>query len=194
MIGQQMRAGLAIVNLEARRDNDGHPILYELPGNDGGGRFEIAGINERYHPEALWRIKAADPKDREKLCAEYIEQYTLEGTGLRGISLSPGTRFYLLDTTFNRGPGGSAWIVQQALRKLGYPVQIDGQWGPKTRAALEDADDKRASRLLDTLRSMRERYEIERVGRRDNLWKGLVNRWDRALVLARRWNEEELGE
>lgn len=188
-----MRAGLAIVNLEARRDNDGHPILYELPGNDGGGRFEIAGINERYHPEALWRIKAADPKDREKLCAEYIEQYTLEGTGLRGISLSPGTRFYLLDTTFNRGPGGSAWIVQQALRKLGYPVQIDGQWGPKTRAALEDADDKRASRLLDTLRSMRERYEIERVGRRDNLWKGLVNRWDRALVLARRWNEEELG-
>lgn len=185
-----MNAGLAIVNLEARRDKDGFPILYELPANDGGGRFEIAGINERYHPEALERIKAAKPKDRERLCAEYIEDYTLKGTGLDRIDLSLGVRFYVLDTTFNRGPGGSAWVVQQALKRLGIPVIVDMEWGPKTRAALELADGRGSERLLAMLRQMRELYEREKVGMRSNLWRGLVNRWDRALVIARNMNAE----
>lgn len=185
-----MTAGLAIVNLEARRDQNGFPILYELPANDGGGRFEIAGINERYHPEALERIKAAPPKEREALCAEYIEEWSLRMTGLDRIDLSPGVRFYVLDTTFNRGPGGSAWIVQQALRRLAIHVLIDSQWGPRTRAALEAADGKGPNRLLTTLRQMRELYEREKVGVRTNLWKGLVNRWDRAMMLGREMNQE----
>jgi len=38
-----------IINFEARRDKrNGHLVVYNLPKNDGGGRYEVAGINERY--------------------------------------------------------------------------------------------------------------------------------------------------
>ncbi len=185
-----MRAGLAIVDLEARRDSKGRPVLYELPANDGGGRWEIAGINERYHPEALERIKAAKPQDRERLCAEYIEEYTLGATGLDKVQLRPGTRFAVLDATFNRGPGGSAWMVQETVKRLGHPVIKDMRWGPRTREALAAVDREKPTRILDTLRQVRELYEREKVGVRTNLWRGLVRRWDKALVLAREWNDE----
>ena len=184
-----MNAGLAIVDLEARRDSKGHVILYKLPANDGGGQWEIAGINSRYHPEALDRIRALPPSQRELAAAVYIEEYTTKGTGINRIKLREGTRFAILDATFNRGAGGSAWIVQQALKSLGYSVIVDMQWGPKTRAALEKADAEKAGKILDALHKWRERYEIEKVGKRDNLWKGLTNRWSKVLVIARKWNE-----
>lgn len=186
-----MRAGLAIVNLEARRDENGHIRLYELPANDGGGRWEMAGINSRYHPEALERLRKLDPADREEAAAQYIEDWCLKGTGLRDISLSPGVRFYVLDSTFNRGPGGSAWMAQQACKRMSIPVQVDGLWGPKTREALELADERNSAKLLSALREKRELYEREKVGVRTNLWRGLVSRWDKALVISRKWNEEE---
>ena len=184
-----MRAGLAIVDLEARRNKAGHVVLYELPGNDGGGRYEIAGINSRYHPEALGRIRGLPARDREKAAAEYIEEYTLKGTGLDKITLREGTRFAILDATFNRGAGGSAWIVQHALKALGYSVNADMQWGPKTRAALEKADAEEPGEILGALHKWRERYEIEKVGKRDNFWTGLVSRWSKVLMIAREWNE-----
>jgi lysozyme family protein len=185
-----MRAGLAIVDLEARRNAKGHVMLYELPGNDGGGRWEIAGINSRYHPQALDMIRALPPSKREAAAAQYIEEYTLKGTGLDKIKLRPGTRFAILDAAFNRGPGGAAWIVQQALKSLSYSVAIDMQWGPKTRALLESADVEKSAQLLGALHKWRERYEIEKVGKRDNFWKGLVSRWGKVLSLARAWNAE----
>ena len=42
-----------IVDYEARRDAEGHLKVYHLPSGDGGGEREVAGINDRYHPEAL---------------------------------------------------------------------------------------------------------------------------------------------
>src|SRR5262249_60092785 len=38
-----------IVVFEARRDAQGRLMVYTLPPGDGGGRYEVAGINERYH-------------------------------------------------------------------------------------------------------------------------------------------------
>jgi hypothetical protein len=37
---------------------------------------------------------------------------------------------------------------------------------------------------------MRELYEQEKVGVRTNLWRGLVNRWDRAMMIGREMNQE----
>jgi lysozyme family protein len=184
-----MNAGLAIVDLEARRNAAGNVVLYRLPANDGGGAYEIAGINSRYHPEALDRIRALKPSQREQAAAEYIEAYTLKGTGLDKIALRAGTRFAVLDATFNRGAGGSAWIVQQALRSLGHQLQVDMQWGPKTRALLEKADVEKPDKILEAMHKWRERYEIEKVGKRDNFWRGLVSRWGKVLRIAREWNE-----
>lgn len=185
-----MRAGLAIVDLEARRNDKGFLILYKLPANDGGGAYEIAGINSRYHPEALDRIRALPASQREQAAALYIEEYTTKGTGINRIKLREGTRFAVLDATFNRGAGGSAWIVQQSLKSLGYSVATDMKWGPKTRALLESADVEKTDKILDALHKWRERYEIEKVGKRDNLWKGLTNRWSKVLRISREWNAE----
>jgi len=65
-----------IVDYEARRGPDGKVIVYTLPRADGGGRFEVAGINERYHrPEAerLRRIiESGDPDRAEREAVLYI--------------------------------------------------------------------------------------------------------------------------
>ena len=186
------RIGLAIVDLEARRDANGHVKIYKLPGNDRGGSYEIAGINDKYHPEALARLKTLPPSEREQAAAEYIEKYTREMTGI-GISsaLRDGTEFFVLDSTFNRGGGGSAWIVQTALRALGHCIIRDRHWGPKTRAALEAADRDQSDHIVRRLRESRERYERNLVGYRANFWKGLVNRWDKVAAIANEWNGQE---
>jgi lysozyme family protein len=43
------------------------------------------------------------------------------------------------DTTVNHGRGGATKIVQRALVSRGCKIAIDGKWGPKTQAALEEA-------------------------------------------------------
>lgn len=184
--------GLAIVDLEARRDSNGHLSVYQLPSNDGGGSQEIAGINSKYHPEELAKLKAMAPSLREEEAAQYIESYTRRMTGLSESSnLRKGTELFVLDTTFNRGGGGSAWIVQTALRSLGFSVIRDRIWGPLTRNALVEADRKFDRQIIDRLRSARESYERNVVGYRANLWRGLVNRWDHVRDLSLKWNELE---
>jgi len=180
-----------VVNLEARRDQSGYPILYELPANDGGGRWEIAGINERYHPDALARIRAAKPSEREALCMAHIEGYYRRSTGVERGMYRAGTDFLLMDITFNRGPGGAAWIARAALQALGAEITPGASFGPLTKKLLSDFDTDRPADLLGHLRNSRERYERERVGYRANLWRGLVNRWNKSESIAAELNAEE---
>ena len=77
-----------IVDYEARRDAQGHLKVYHLPAGDGGGEREVAGINDRYHPEVLNRIE-----------------------GL----LAAGKFQEAEDAAFNRGPTGAVRILQDAL-------------------------------------------------------------------------------
>lgn len=185
---KEYSAGLKIVDLEARRNDDGTLKVYRLPKNDGGGTWEIAGINDRYHPEALADLRAMKPERREAYAAKYIEDYTLKFTKLDDVQLREGTRFFVLDSTFNRGAGGSAWIVQDALRNLGYSLSRDRKWGPKTRGELAKADQETPSSLLHELRKSRESYEREVVGYRANLWNGLENRWNKVMAIADEMN------
>ena len=50
---QRRRMAAAIVNFEARRDSKRHLMVYKLPKGDGGGRYEVAGINERYNKDTV---------------------------------------------------------------------------------------------------------------------------------------------
>ena len=36
---------------QVRRDAKGHLKIYMLPAGDDGGRYEVAGINERYNKD-----------------------------------------------------------------------------------------------------------------------------------------------
>lgn len=163
-----------IVDYEARRDARGHLKVYRLPEGDGGGEREVAGINDRYHPEVLNRIEQllAEGKytEAEDAAAEHIMRYT---DPVAMLSQVPAIQFALRDMAFNRGPTGAVRILQDA---LGLPA--DGIAGPKTREALRITEGD-PEQLLRDLRSARERYERRTRDESSPFWKGLSNRWDR---------------
>jgi len=163
-----------IVDYEARRDAVGHLKVYHLPSGDGGGEREVAGINDRYHPEALDAIEKliAEGKyeEAEDAAADHIRRYT---DPVAMLSELPAVQFALRDAAFNRGPTGDVKILQDA---LGLPA--DGIVGPKTKEALHEAE-KNPGKLLGDLRSSREVYERRTRDESSKFWNGLANRWDR---------------
>lgn len=176
----QIATGKFIVDCEARRDSKGRIQVYKLPAGDGGGTIEVAGINDRYHPEQARRLAAliAQGKHAEAEIAaiSYILDYT---DAVLGWHPSVAVEAFLRDSAFNRGPGGTAKILQRALG-----VKIDGAVGPMTKAAAAKIP---AGQLLLDLRRSRESYELDiapPVGARRKFWNGLRARWDKALKFA----------
>jgi peptidoglycan hydrolase-like protein with peptidoglycan-binding domain len=172
----------AIFNFEARRDKQGHLAVYFLPPGDGGGRYEVAGINERYNRDTadllVNLIKQERYQEAEKIAIDFIAQDT---DRVKSWTVVPAIEFYLRDCAFNRGLSGAARIVQRALN-----VKEDGVVGPQTRAAIASSEGD-SVRMLSKLRAAREQYERD-VAHRDEssqFWKGLVNRWDKALQIAK---------
>jgi len=163
-----------IVDYEARRDAAGHLKVYHLPSGDGGGKREVAGINDRYHPEALDAIEkliaAGKYEEAEDAAADHIRRYT---DPVAMLSELPAVQFALRDAAFNRGPTGAVKILQDA---LGLPA--DGIAGPKTKEALHVAE-KNPGKLLEDLRASRESYERRTRDESSKFWNGLANRWDR---------------
>jgi hypothetical protein len=178
---QRMKMAKAIVDFEARRDKKGRLQVYKLPAGDGGGRYEVAGINERFNKEVCDHlvdlIEAGEYDKAEALATEFIASDTDIVVTWSAIA---AIESYLRDSVFNRGHGGGAKILQIALG-----MEADGVIGPRTRAVIEVAEQNPVQLLLD-LRAARERYEREVVKRneRSKFWKGLVNRWDGALKFA----------
>jgi len=163
-----------IVDYEARRDAQGHLQVYHLPAGDGGGEREVAGINDRYHPEVLDRIEQLLSEGKyaeaEEVAAEHIMHYTDPVAMLSDV---PAVQFALRDMAFNRGPTGAVKILQDALG-----LSADGIAGPKTKEALHEAEHDPET-LLGDLRAARERYERRTRDESSKFWAGLSNRWDR---------------
>jgi hypothetical protein len=178
---ERQRMAAAIVNFEARRDAQGHLAVYNLPPGDGGGRYEVAGINERYNKTTCDQLVSLIAQrrydDAETLAENFIAQDT---DGAAAWTTITGIEFYLRDSVFNRGAGGGARILQRALG-----VTDDGVIGPQTRAAMAAAEADPPG-LLSALRAAREQYERDVVGRDESspFWAGLVNRWNNAIVVA----------
>jgi lysozyme family protein len=171
-----------IVNAEARRDSKGRLKVYPLPKADGGGTYEVAGINDRYHPIAARHLADLIQYNRHDEAEAYIRDYLADYTAVaRQWTTHPAIEAFLRDSVFNRGPKGALRILQIALK-----VPDDGKFGPITKAALKDAlMDPRA--LLTALRKARESYErriAPPVGARAKFWKGLQNRWNAAHAFA----------
>lgn len=179
----QMRIGQWIVNAEARRDKAGRLVVYPIPKGDGGGTFEIAGINDRYHPQVASHlrelIEQGQPQAAEEEAVDHILGYT---DLVARWALPRALEAFLRDSAFNRGPGGAARILQIAVN-----VRQDGHVGPITLAAVRDRlYDVPA--LLQFLRAARETYERQIAppkGARAKFWPGLVNRWNKAEAFAK---------
>lgn len=177
-----LEIGKHILDVEARRDRSGRIAVYKLPAGDGGGTYEVAGINDRYHPEAAARlrdlIEGKKFAQAEQEAVEHILQVTDTAAGW---SRSAATEAVLRDTAFNRGTTGCARILQMALN-----VEVDGKVGPITLAALHRAEREPRAFLL-RFREAREAYELKvapPVGKRVKFWKGLVSRWDQTTKFA----------
>ena len=168
-----------IVNAEAARDDDGRIVVHRLNGADGGGQFEVAGINERYHAAAATALRALIEDGRyrraEAEAVGYIAAYT---DTLAQWAKSGAVAYILRDMTWNRGPTGAVRILQIALN-----VEVDGLFGPQTRRALMRAQD-RPVKLIAALRVAREQYERRRRDESSPFWQGLVNRWNAASERA----------
>ncbi len=195
--GVRRRMGKAITLAEARRDRNGNLSVYYLPANDGGGAYEVAGINVRYHPVAAAKLKTLIEAGRYQEAEDFVGDYTGSYTDVADLWTSSwGIEFYLRDCVFNRGPTGAAKILQRALLIRGDtvgPDGVDGDVGPNTMAAIgrQEAD---VEALLVALRKAREDYEREDVGYRANFWNGLINRFNSALTTARQFQIEQAKE
>jgi hypothetical protein len=127
---------LQTVEWEGRKDKQGNLAVYKLPSGDMGGNFEVAGINDRYHPEAFKAISSLPAQERAKAAAEYIQGYTAPLVEKLPQPLQPFTQ----DLAFNRGLGGATKYIQQGLNTLGQRVAVDGGLGPKTLEAINQVE------------------------------------------------------
>jgi len=127
---------LQTVEWEGRKDKQGNLSVYKLPSGDMGGNFEVAGINDRYHPEAFKAISSLPAQERAKAAAEYIQGYTAPLVEKLPQALQPFTQ----DLAFNRGLGGATKYIQQGLNTLGQKVAVDGGFGPKTLEAINQVE------------------------------------------------------
>jgi len=132
----QLPLPMQTVDWEARKDAQGYPMVYKLPSGDMGGKYEVAGINDRYHPEAFKAISSLPAQERAKAAAEYIQGYTSPLVEKLPQPLQPFTQ----DLAFNRGLGGATKYIQEGLNALGQKVAVDGGFGPKTLAAVNQVE------------------------------------------------------
>jgi hypothetical protein len=158
-----------ILNQEAQRDKQGRLRVYHLPANDGGGRFEVAGINERYDTRECLKLvamlNAGQHAAAEREAAQYIASHTDAAAKWTRL---PAAELFLRDTIFNRGLGGATGILRMALGGVALS-QV-------ATAVLQAEQNPRL--FIERLRAAREEYEWKVVGRRRNMVAGLTNRWN----------------
>ncbi len=181
---ERLKMAKAIVDFEARRDSKGRLTVYHLPANDGGGRYEVAGINERYDHDAVIELVKLIEDHKWDEAEAYAEEYIAHNTdGAAKYTDNPAIESYLRDILFNRGAGGMVKTMQIALGfSRGHGA--DGVFGPNTKLRWQAAEND-PSALLDALLLARKTYELTFVGRRENFWKGLNNRWNESYKVAK---------
>jgi len=167
---------------EARLNKQGQLAVYKLPPADGGGTFEVAGINDRYHADKAWALREMLARGKYDAAERAAKAYIADCTQVVTLwTRVPAIEAYLRDCAWNRGAKGALRILQLAL-----DVADDGKFGPVTKAALDEAMEF-PDRLLLRLRYFREVYErrvAPPVGARAQFWPGLQRRWDAALEFA----------
>jgi hypothetical protein len=163
---------LQTVEWEGRKDKQGNLAVYKLPSGDMGGNFEVAGINDRYHPEAFKAISSLPAQERAKAAAEYIQGYTAPLVEKLPQAIQPFTQ----DLAFNRGLGGATKYIQQGLNSLGQKVAVDGGFGPKTLAAINQVEPRALMRAASQAQLEDEYRMAERNPARKKFIQGLESR------------------
>jgi len=172
-------AALKTIDFEARKDKQGNVQVYKLPAGDMGGNFEVAGINDKYHPDAFRRISSLPAQERAQAAARYVKEYTSPFVSKLPKEVQP----FAQDLAFNRGMGGATKYIQQGLNTLGQKVAVDGGLGPKTLAAINQVDPKALMRAASQAQLEDEYRMAQRNPARKKFIGGLENRIRNRLAL-----------
>ena len=160
-------SALATVDMEARKDKAGNVMVYDLPSGDMGGSYEVAGINDKYHPAAAEMLKNLPPEERRDAAARYVVEYTKPFTS----KLPEPYRPFFQDLAFNRGVGGATKFLQRAIG-----VKDDGALGPQTLKALEGLNPSEVMKNVSVEQMTYERKLAEQNPERKKFLNGLQNR------------------
>lgn len=165
--GSLFDAAKKTLNWEARRDKQGNLAVYPLPSGDMGGTYEVAGINDKYHPEAARTLRDLPPEEREAYALNYIVKYTEPVTS----KLPEVYRPFFQDLAFNRGPTGSVKFLQRAMG-----LKDDGVLGPVTLDKLKQENPADLMRRVSLEQLNYERQLKAKDARREKFYPGLENR------------------
>ena len=160
-------SALATVDMEARKDKSGNVMVYNLPSGDMGGSYEVAGINDKYHPAAAEMLKSLPAEERRDAAARYVVEYTRPFTS----KLPEPYRPFFQDLAFNRGVGGATKFLQRAIG-----VKDDGALGPQTLKALEGLNPSEVMKNVSVEQMTYERRLAEQNPERKKFLNGLQNR------------------
>ena len=172
-------AALKTIDFEARKDKQGNVQVYKLPAGDMGGNFEVAGINDKYHPDAFKRISSLPAQERAQAAAQYVKEYTSPFVSKLPEAVQP----FAQDLAFNRGMGGATKYIQQGLNTLGQKVAVDGGLGPKTLAAINQVEPKALMRAASQAQLEDEYRMAQRNPARKKFIGGLESRIRNRLAL-----------
>jgi hypothetical protein len=172
-------AALRTIDFEARKDRQGNVQVYKLPAGDMGGNFEVAGINDKYHPDAFKRISSLPAQERAQAAAQYVKEYTSPFVSKLPQAVQP----FAQDLAFNRGLGGATKYIQQGLNTLGQKVAVDGGLGPKTLQAINQVEPKALMRAASQAQLEDEYRMAQRNPARKKFIGGLESRIRNRLAL-----------
>jgi hypothetical protein len=172
-------AALKTIDFEARKDKQGNVQVYKLPAGDMGGNFEVAGINDKYHPDAFKRISSLPAQERAQAAAQYVKEYTRPFVSKLPEAVQP----FAQDLAFNRGMGGATKYIQQGLNTLGQKVAVDGGLGPKTLQAINQVEPKALMRAASQAQLEDEYRMAQRNPARKKFISGLESRIRNRLAI-----------
>jgi len=172
-------AALKTIDFEARKDKQGNVQVYKLPAGDMGGNFEVAGINDKYHPDAFKRISSLPAQERAQAAAQYVKEYTSPFVSKLPQAVQP----FAQDLAFNRGLGGATKYIQQGLNTLGQKVAVDGGLGPKTLQAINQVEPKALMRAASQAQLEDEYRMAQRNPARKKFIGGLESRIRNRLAI-----------
>lgn len=172
--GDLNSAALQTVDFEGRKDKAGNLAVYQLPSGDMGGSYEVAGINNRYHPKIAEALKNMDPALRRDYAARYIVDYTSPLTS----KLPETYRPFFQDLAFNRGMAGATKFLQRAVG-----AKEDGLLGPKTLELLAQQNPRDVLRQVSLEQLNYERRLAEQNPERKKFLPGLENRIRNRLAI-----------
>ncbi len=162
---------------EKRLDESGNLKVYKLPRWDKWGTYEVAGINDKYHPREAAHlaslIRSGRQDEAKRQAMKYIEQFTQWKNKV--ISQNRGVNFMMLDATFHRGWWGSASMASYIL-----DGQFSSDWDWNKQARWNQLEKQNPQWLIARIKDARRAYEIYIFGRREQFWAGFESRWDKA--------------